>query len=215
MRIAQNIPVFLLAVTCSLTGNEMAEKSNASSPAETSPKATDSEVLTAASPEYILRRGDTVQVKVYQEEDLTSISRIGQNGTITMPLLGPVSVVSNSLEQATAIVSNLLAKEFLIEPQVTLNVTDFAKRRFTVIGQVQRPNTYDMPAENSVSLLQAIATAGGYTRIGNARKITVRRTVGTETKVFKLDPEAKALKEKQEPFKILEDDVIIVGEKWL
>lgn len=202
-------------MTWSLTGSEKAQKSDTSPPAETSPKAADSGVVTAASPEYILRQGDTVLIKVYQEEDLTSISRIGKNGAITMPLLGSVNVVSNSLQKATVILRDLLAKEYLVEPQVTLNVTDFAKRRFTVIGQVQRPNTYDMPAENSVSLLQAIATAGGYTRIGNARKITVRRTVGTETKVFKLDPEAIALEEKEKPFEIQEDDVIIVGEKWL
>ncbi len=156
-----------------------------------------------------------VQVKVYQEEDLTSVSRIGREGAITMPLLGSVKVVSNSLEKATLILRDLLAKDYLVDPQVTLNVTEFAKRRFTVLGQVQHPSTYDMPADESVSLLQAVATAGGYTRIGNPRKITVQRLVGTESKVIRLDAEAMALDPKVKPFEILPDDVIIVGEKWL
>jgi len=205
----------LLAVIWSCTGPAWAQTSDANPPAEPPPKAGDSGVLTAASPEYILRQGDVVTVKVYQEDDLASVSRIGNNGAITMPLLGSVKVVSNSLEKATLIIRDLLAKDYLVDPQVTLNVTEFAKRRFTVLGQVQRPNTYDMPADDSVSLLQAIATAGGYTRIGNPRKITVQRTVGTDNQVIKLDAEAMALNKKEKPFLILPDDVIVVGEKWL
>jgi len=211
----KTIALLLIAVTGSFTGRGLAQTSDADPPAEPPPKAVDSGVLTAASPEYILRQGDVVTVKVYQEDDLASVSRIGKNGAITMPLLGSVKVVSNSLEKATLILRDLLAKDYLVDPQVTLNVTEFAKRRFTVLGQVQRPNTYDMPADDSVSLLQAIATAGGYTRIGNPRKITVQRTVGTDNQVIKLDAEAMASEKKEKPFEILPDDVIIVGEKWL
>ncbi len=209
------LSLLLLTAVWSLTGNGRAQNADDSPPAEPAPKAGDSGVMTAASPEYILRQGDVVMVKVYQEDDLTAVSRIGKNGAITMPLLGSVKVVSNSLEKATLIIHDLLAKDYLVDPQVTLNVTEFAKRRFTVLGQVQRPNTYDMPADDSVSLLQAIATAGGYTRIGNPRKITVQRTVGTENKVIKLDAEAMAVDKQEKPFEILPDDVIIVGEKWL
>jgi polysaccharide export outer membrane protein len=171
--------------------------------------------LTAASPQYVLRSGDVVQVKVYQEEDLTSVSRIGKEGTLVMPLLGTVKVGSNTLAEATVILHDLLAKDYLVNPQVSLNVMEFAKRRFTVLGQVQKPGTYDMPPDESVSLLQAIATAGGYTRIGNPRRITVQRTVDNINTLLKLDAEAMANNKKQQPFVVLPDDVIIVGEKWM
>jgi polysaccharide export outer membrane protein len=171
--------------------------------------------LTAASPQYVLRAGDVVQVKVYQEEDLTSTSRIGKEGTLVMPLLGSVKVGSNTLAEATVILHDLLEKDYLVNPQVSLNVTEFAKRRFTVLGQVQKPGTYDMPTDESVSLLQAIATAGGYTRIGNPRRITVQRTVDNTNTLLKLDAEAMANNKKQQPFVVLPDDVIIVGEKWM
>lgn len=207
--------ILLLTAIWSMTDSSRAQTSDTATPPEPPPKAADSSEITAASPQYILRHGDVVTVKVYQEDDLTSVSRIGKDGAITMPLLGSVKVVSNSLEQATIIVRDLLAKDYLVNPQVTLNVTEFAKRRFTVLGQVQRPSTYDMPADASVSLLQAIATAGGYTRIANPRKITVQRTVGTENKMIKLDAEAMSLDKQEKPFEILPDDVIVVGEKWL
>ena len=205
----------MIALAFSL-GTCQAQTADPSSAPASTPKASpDTGPVTATSPQYVLRQGDVVQVKVYQEEDLTAVSRIGKDGTINMPLLGSVVVVSNSLEKVTTIIQGLLAKDFLVNPQVTLNVTEFAKRRFTVLGQVQHPGTYDMPADDSVSLLQAIATAGGYTRIGNARKISVQRTVGTDNKLIKLDAETMAVDKKQKPFEILSDDVIVVGEKWL
>ena len=211
----KSLAVFV-ALGFSLVGGGLAQSSD-TSPPDTAPPRAPSEpgTVSATSPQYILRQGDVVQVKVYQEEDLTSIARIGREGTITMPLLGSVKVVSNSLEQATILIRDLLAKDYLVNPQVNLNVTEFAKRRYTVLGQVQRPSTYDMPPDESVSLLQAIATAGGYTRIGNPRKITVQRAVGKESQVLRLDAEAMAQDKKGKPFEILPDDVIIVGEKWL
>ena len=166
------------------------------------------------SPEYVLRPGDVVQVKVYQEDDLASTSRIGPDGAIALPLLGSVRVASNTVSHATAIIASLLAKDYLVNPQVTLNVTEFAKRRFTVLGQVQRPGTYEMPAHEPVNLLQAIAAAGGFTRIGNPRRITVQRTVGSENQKINLDSEAMS-KKKEQLFFIRQDDVVVVGEKWI
>ncbi|MGH7870426.1 MAG: polysaccharide biosynthesis/export family protein, partial [Candidatus Dormibacteraceae bacterium] len=175
----------------------------------------DSGAVVIASPQYVLHPGDVVHVMVYQEDDLTSISRIGKDGTMTMPLVGSVKVVSNTLASATIIIRDLLAKDYLVNPQVTMNVTEFAKRRFTVLGQVQRPGTFEMPGDEPVSLLQAIATAGGYTRIGNARKISVQRSIGGENKLLQMDAEAMAVDKNRKPFEVLPDDVIVVGEKWL
>lgn len=215
MRLTQ-LSALLAALAWSLTQTGLAQYLDVSPPSNSPHRpATDSGPVSIVSPQYILRPGDVVQVKVYQEDDLTSISRIGKDGAITIPLLGSVKVVSNSLEQATMLIRDLLAKDYLVNPQVNLNVTEFAKRRFTVLGQVQRPGTYDMPADDSVSLLQAIATAGGYTRIANAHKITVQRTMGVDNNLIRLDAEARALKPQEKPFEILPDDVIVVGERWL
>jgi protein involved in polysaccharide export with SLBB domain len=155
-------------------------------------------------------------VKVYQEEDLTTQVRIARDGSITLPLLGTLNVGSNTVEQAVGVVRDLLAKDYLVNPQVSLTVLEYAKRRFTVLGQVNRPGTYEMPSDDQISLLQAIAMAGGYTRIGNPKKVTVQRMVDGQTKVFKnLDAQAMAEEKKGKPFEVLPDDTITVGEKWI
>jgi protein involved in polysaccharide export with SLBB domain len=212
--------LLLVALTLPLVGSGQTAGSEGSAPLSAAGTASPvasipggTAPVTVASPQYILRSGDVVQVKVYQEDDLTSISRIGTDGTISMPLLGSVKVISNTVDEASAVIRNLLAQDYLVNPQVSLNVTEFAKRRFTVLGQVQRPGTYDMPTDDSVSLLQAVATAGGYTRIGNPSKITVQRVVNGVNTSRKLDADKMMRDKKQKPFVVQPDDVIFVGEK--
>ena len=144
----------------------MAPPSGAAGPVTSVPVAT--APVTAASPQYVLRVGDVVQVKVYQEDDLTQVSRIGSDGTISIPLLGSVKVVSNSVDAASAIVRELLAKDYLVNPQVSLNVTEFAKRRFTVLGQVQRPGSLatDFVSSSSTTLLRTFLVISRADRIG-------------------------------------------------
>lgn len=170
-------------------------------------------LLTVASDEYVLRQGDKVQVKVFQEDDLTSLSQIGKEGMLTMPLIGPVKVVSNSVAEATKRIRELLAKDYLVNPQVTLTVIELAKRRFSVLGAVQRPQTYEIPQDESVSLLQAVAMAGGYNRLGNPHNVTVSRIVDGQKKTFRLDADKMASEKGEKPFEIQPDDVIVVKEK--
>lgn len=211
--------LLLVALTLPLAG--LAQTAGSEAPASAPPSGAATSLtsvpgstapVTAASPQYVLRVGDVVQVKVYQEEDMTSTSRIGSDGTISMPLLGSVKVVSNTVDAASAIVRELLAKDYLVNPQVSLNVTEFAKRRFTVLGQVQRPGTFDMPTDEPISLLQAIAMAGGYTRIGNPSRITVQRMVNKVNTPIKQDADKMMKDRKYKLFMIEQDDVIFVGE---
>jgi polysaccharide export outer membrane protein len=164
---------------------------------------------------YILRPNDVVLVKVYQEEDLTTQARVAQDGSITLPLLGAVRIGSNTVEHAVGLITQKLAQDYLVNPQVSLSVVEYCKRRFTVLGQVARPGAYEMTSDEPLNLLQAIATAGGYTRIGNPRKIIVERLVGDEKKIFKLNAESMAEDKKSKPFIVLPDDTISVGEKWI
>jgi protein involved in polysaccharide export with SLBB domain len=164
---------------------------------------------------YVLKPNDVVMVKVYQEEDLTIQARVARDGSITLPLLGTVYIGSNTVEQAIGLIRDGLAKDYLVNPQVSLSIVEYAKQRFTVLGQVTRPGTYEMPGDDTLDLLQAIAMAGGYTRIGAPAKITIRRVVADQTKIFRLNAESMAKIKGEKPFEILPEDVITVGEKWI
>jgi len=87
----------------------------------------------------------------------------------------------------------------------------FPKLQFSVIGEVQKPGSYDYPQNGSDNLLEVIAKAGGYTPQGAPSKIMVRRNENGEFKVYKLDAEKMVNGPANKPFEILPGDDIIVG----
>ena len=162
---------------------------------------------------YILVPNDVVQVFVYQEDDLNARVRLAKDGSVTLPLLGPVQIGGKTREQAALHIQTLLGNKYLVNPQVSLDVVEYAKRRFTVLGHVQRPGTYEIPGDETINLLQAISMAGGYTRLGAGNKVTVQRGEGASKQIFKLDADEMARKKEVEIFEIIADDTITVGEK--
>jgi polysaccharide export outer membrane protein len=179
-----------------------AAETNAATPANTN-----------ARPDYVLAPNDTIMVKVYQESDLDAKVRISKDGTIVLPLLGQVSVGGKTREDAARLIRDLLAAKYLVSPQVSLDIAEYSKRRFTVLGQVQRPGTFEMPGDETVNLLQAISMAGGYTRLGTGRGVSVQRGEGPDKRVFKLDADSMAKDKDVKNFEIIADDTITIGEK--
>ncbi|HTD68138.1 MAG TPA: polysaccharide biosynthesis/export family protein [Candidatus Limnocylindria bacterium] len=168
---------------------------------------------TNSRPDYILVANDIVVVKVYQEDDLDARVRISKDGSIVLPLLGSVTVGGKTREQAARMIRDLLGEKYLVNPQISLDIAEYSKRRFTVLGQVQRPGSFEMPGDESVNLLQAISMAGGYTRLGAGNRVTLQRGQGPDKQSFKLDADSMAKDKDVKIFEVLADDTITVGEK--
>jgi polysaccharide export outer membrane protein len=168
--------------------------------------------LPADTGTYRISPNDSIRVKVYQEEDLTSDLRISRDGSTTFPLLGAINLGGKTVEEATAQIRNLLARDYLVNPQVTVTVTEYAKRRFTVLGQVGKPGIYDFPNEEGMTLLQAIGMAGGFTRLARSGKVTITRSAGGK-KTFTVDVKANTNDPGTKQFDVLPDDTISVDER--
>ena len=141
-------------------------------------------VQTAAAPAgvsapagYQLAANDQVALEVFGEDDLRTVGRLNAEGNIGLPLLGSVHLAGLTLTQATARVTELYGRDYLVSPKVNVSLIGYAKRRFTVLGQVNRPGSYEMPESSpgGIDLLEAIAMAGGYTRIAAPERVSVRR----------------------------------------
>lgn len=160
-----------------------------------------------------LSPNDVISVTVYQEDDLTTKTVIDKNGMVMLPLLGQVKISGMTTEQATARIHQLYDKDYLVNPKVNLIVEHFAERRFAVLGQVQKPGNFEFPQNEPVNLLEAIAIAGGYTRLGAPSKVDVRRIENGSPKIYHFDAGEMSKDPKKKPFEILPDDIITVGEK--
>lgn len=162
--------------------------------------------------DYIIRSADILDIAVYQEPDLKSTLRVSAEGTIVFPLIGNLSVGGLTPHGAAQAIRDRLAKGFLINPQVSVTVMEFSKRRFTVLGEVQKPGSYDMPPQQDVTVLQAIGMAGGYTRIANPGKVTLMRKLESDPQTFSLDARKMASGNAESAFIVQPGDVITVAE---
>ena len=193
--------IFTAALAASLSWGTFAMAAETNAPASVS------------APAYRLAPNDLVEVKVYRQTDMDTRARIAENGTVTMPLLGSISIGGKCVEEARVMIRDLLSKDYLVDPQVSLAVVEYAKRVVTVMGEVQKPGTYEILPDQPVNVLQAIAMAGGFTRLSAPGKVIVHRIERGQKKVYHLDTEAMAQDEKVNPFPILPGDTITVGER--
>ena len=206
--------VCILAASAGARGQEVAASASVSGSnhlvAPTPAVTTDGH---ADNPAWVLSPNDEIIMTVFQEDDLSTKTTVDVNGMVMLPLLGEVKIGGMTMPQATALIQQLYNKDYLVNPQVNLIVDKFAERHFAVLGQVQRPGSYDFPQNEPVDLLEAIAMAGSYTRLGAPSKVTVRRIENGEAKIYHLDADQIAQDPKKKTFQILPDDVITVGER--
>lgn len=163
----------------------------------------------SAPSNYQLSANDQIAVEVFGEDDLRTTARLNTDGNVSLPLLGSVRLAGLTLGQATQRLTELYARDYLVNPKLNVTLVGYAKRRFTVLGQVGHPGSFEMPegSPEGIDLLEAVAIAGGYTRIAAPERISVRRG----DRVFRVDGKRLAKRE-GESFRVQPGDTITVGE---
>ena len=173
-----------------------------------------SPAITSAASDYVLTTSDTLEMSIFREPDLTTRSRVASDGTVQLPLIGDVKVAGMTVRVAREMIRKRYDADYLVDPQVYLNVIDYAQRKFTVMGQVSRPGTYDFPGGSSLSLLQAVGMAGGFTRTADRAKVIVKRSAkGGSDETIKINAK-KMASEGKGSFEVAPGDVITVAESW-
>lgn len=145
----------------------------------------------AAKKNYVhtLTLADRLRIAVYQEDDLTTLTRVDARGRVNLPLLGEISIGGMTVTEAQTAIENAYKDgRFLRNPQVTINVEEYAVREVSVSGQVRSPARYQLPNESTYTLDEIITKAGGITDIGKGSAVTVTRILPDGTKkVFTID----------------------------
>lgn len=167
----------------------------------------------AVNGDYIIRAGDTIEMIVYREQDLSIRSKVGKDGMVQLPLLGEVKLGGLTVRAASALIRSKYNADYLVEPQIYLNVASYNTTKFTIIGQVNKPGTYEYSESEPLGLLEAIGMAGGFTRIADRGHVIVKRREGDKVRTTKVN--AKKLTDSSvDQFLIQSGDVINIGESW-
>lgn len=171
--------------------------------------------LFAQSPDYKIQATDVLNITVFQQPDLTTKARVSADGNISFPLLGKVYVKDMSSDEVAQSLKELLEKDYLVNAQVSVFVEIYHPRQVTVIGEVMKPGRYDMPTEKKMTLMEAIALAGGFTKDAAANSTIILRTENGKEKVIKVKAKDITNKGQREDDVVLEPgDIVTVPESF-
>jgi len=122
--------------------------------------------------EYVIGVGDTINVRVYEQEGISSTFKIRHDGRIALPLAGELTAAGKHPSQLAREIETHL-KEFIVSPRVTVNVEVSQPVTVTALGEIAKigPLTLEPPAR----LIEAIAQAGGPTDYADKSRIFVLR----------------------------------------
>lgn len=159
--------------------------------------------------EYRISANDLLQISVYEEPDLAKTVRVDAKGEISYPLLGNIKVSGLTSKELESKITDLLIEDYLVNPQVSVFIKEYA--RISILGQVNKPGSYEL--KSGITVMDAIALAGGFTAKTNAKDIKLIRVKGGRKETINIDANEIVGKENKEKDIPLEPgDLIIVGE---
>jgi len=138
---------------------------------------------TESDEQYRIGVNDVLGISVYGEEDLSQEVRVASGGFISYPLLGRIKVGGMTVVEMEDSLHHALAKDYIRNPQVNIFIKEFSN--VYVFGQVKAPGPYLF--RGGMTVLQAITTAGAFTKIANKRKVRIVRTHGGEREIITVD----------------------------
>ena len=136
--------------------------------------------------DYRISQQDILQISVFQVNDLNTATQVGQDGNITLPLVGKVQVAGRTTDEAEQIIAGKLRQKYLQSPQVSIAVKTYGKR-ITVSGSVAGPRV--LADDGNTTLSQAIANAGGVAEIGNSERVHIAKSKDqhVQDEIYNLD----------------------------
>ena len=125
-----------------------------------------------ADDEYVIAPGDTVSVRVFNQENMSTRARVRSDGKVALPFLGDVELRGKTPAAASRELG-VRFKEFVVSPMVTVSVDETQPTSVSVLGEVAHPGNYTLDASSGV--IQALAAAGGFTDYAGKDSIYVVR----------------------------------------
>jgi len=178
-----------LAAACLFTG------ANVGSAFADPPAATTEDVAT----DYRLGPGDQLRITVFGEPDLTGTYQVGSQGSIAYPLVGEVQANGLTIPDFTDRLRTALLT-YIRAPNVSVEVANY--RPFFILGEVQHPGTY--PYSASLTVQNAVATAGGFTYRANKGRVFIRHANEQDEHPYRLTTSTP----------VMPGDTVRIGERF-
>lgn len=150
--------------------------------------------------DYRLDSGDKIKVTVFNEPTLSGEFAVSSEGSVSLPLIGDVQVKGKTPQQLGMEVQDKLADGYLREPRVSIEVSSY--RPFFILGEVEAPGQY--PYASGLTVLNAVATAQGFTPRASKKVAYIRRAGATSEIAMEITP----------ALRVFPGDTIRIGERY-
>ncbi len=149
---------------------------------------------------YRLGSGDRLRLIVFGEDSMSGEFVVSGAGTLSLPLIGEVQAAGLTVPGLQRAVEEQLSQGYLINPRVSAEVINY--RPFFIMGEVNEPGTY--PYSDNLTVINAVATAGGFTYRADQRRVFIRREGATGWQTYRLGSETR----------VSPGDTIQIGERF-
>ena len=173
IRVAGLSFLFILSISGAITSwpaNVLAQQAQPLSPA-------------SAADSYVLGPNDRVRLKVYGEPDIAGEYEVDNNGNVSIPLAGHIRAAGLTTRQLERAVASALSKGIVRDPRVNVEVALY--RPYYILGEVKKGGEY--PYRLGLTVMDAVASAGGFTYRANENKVYLRRSGAGAEEVYALD----------------------------
>jgi len=163
--------------------------------------------------EYRVGVGDKLDVSVFGHDDLSKVVEVRSDGTINYPLIGDLQVASKTVTQVDEELTRILGKDFLVDPQVSVDVREYQSQWVTIIGEVRNPGQYVL--KRNMRLIDLLAAAGGATKEAGSEILITRRTESDgPPRQMQADRERLLSRDNAEAnVALAHGDIVTIGEK--
>jgi polysaccharide export outer membrane protein len=158
---------------------------------------------------YKIASNDLLEIEVFGVDDLKRTVRVSTAGGITIPLAGMVQVGGLTAAEAETLIAARYKDNYLQNPQVSVFIKEFTTQRVTIDGAVNKPGIY--PLTGQITLLRALALAGGGAQLANLEDVLLFRSNGAGgQEVLKFDVKKIRNGELEDP-NLKGDDLVVVN----
>lgn len=167
------------------------------------------DTLAGLNADYRVGPNDLIDIEVFGVPELKRTVRVNSSGLVSLPLVGNVSLLGLTGQQAEERIADTYAEKYLQNPQVSVFIKEFTTRRITIEGAVAKPGIY--PVTGQLTLLRALALAGGGGTYANLSEIMLFRQAADGQAAPPQTYDLNAIREGKEPDPVIvADDVIVV-----
>ena len=168
----------------------------------------------ATDGEYRIGVGDKLEINVFGHEDLTKIVEVRSDGTMNYPLIGDMRVAGRTAAEIDGELTRVLSRDFLVDPQVSVDVREYQSQWVTIIGEVRNPGKYVL--KRNMRVIDVLAEAGGATKEAGSQILVTRQGPDGSPRQLTVDRNRILGQENQDTNILLEHgDILTVGEREL